>query len=169
MAVQFVNEAERFAIRSGCASQTSMNQILVRAALFAVLSLILLAVLSVVAFLFLIGMPSGPGGLADFQAQAAQMAPRVDLIVGAIVMLMCGWLAARPFAGHDALKAGLMVGIVYILLDVLIVFLFGDVQQMGIGTTGVSYAVKLAAAAIGGLLAGRTPAALDEAVSLDKE
>lgn len=147
-----------------------MNQILVRAALFAVLSLILLAVLSVVVFLFLLGMPSGPGGMAAFQAQAAQMAPRVDLIVGGLVMLLCGWLAARPFADHDAVRAGLMVGIVYILLDILIVLLFGDVQQMTVGTTGLSYAVKLAAAAIGGWVAGRTPAAVpDAAVSLDKE
>jgi hypothetical protein len=55
-----------------------------------------------------------------------------------------------------------MVGIVYIVLDVAIVLAFGDVRQMSIGTTGVSYAVKVAAAAIGGLLAGRTAAAPHE-------
>lgn len=147
-----------------------MTQPFVRAALFAVLSLILLAVLSVVVFLFAIGMPDGPGGLAAFQAQAAQMAPTVDLIVGALVMLLCGWLAARPFAGREALKTGALVGIVYILLDVAIVLLFGDVSQMSIGTTGLSYVVKVAAAVIGGWLAGRTPAAAPpEAVPIERE
>ena len=147
-----------------------MTQPFVRAALFAVLSLILLAVLSVVVFLFAIGMPNGPGGLAAFQAQAAQMAPTVDLIVGAIVLLLCGWLAARPFAGREALKTGALVGIVYILLDVAIVLLFGDVSQMSIGTTGLSYVVKVAAAVIGGWLAGRVPAvAPPETVPIERE
>ena len=147
-----------------------MTNPIVRAVLFAILSLILLAALSVVVFIFLIGMPAGPGGMAAFQAQAAQMAPTVDLVVGALVMLLCGWLAARPFAGRDALKTGALVGLAYILLDVGIVLLFGNVAQMSIGTTGLSYVVKVAAAVLGGLLAGRNGAPVDSApVSLDKE
>lgn len=156
-----------------------MTQPFVRAAIFAILSLILLAALSVVVFLFAIGMPNGPGGMAAFQAQAAQMAPTVDLILGGLLMLLCGWLAARPFSGRDALKTGALVGIIYILIDVAIVLVFGNADQMSIGTTGVSYIVKLAAAMIGGLIAGRTvyaPAepvadagAPADPVSLDKE
>jgi hypothetical protein len=52
-----------------------MTQPYLRAAIFAVLSLILLAAISVVVFLFAIGMPKGPGGMAAFQAQAAAIAP----------------------------------------------------------------------------------------------
>lgn len=149
-----------------------MNKPFIRAALFAVLSLILLAVASAVAMLFLVGLPKGPGGMAEFQAQAAEIAPRLDLILGSLVLLLCGWLAARPFAGRDAIQTAALVALVYIVLDVAIVLLFGDVAQMKIETTGLSYAVKIAGALIGGWLASRTPAApgvSDDGVTLGKE
>ena len=148
-----------------------MTNSFIRAALFAVLSLILLAVLSAVAMLFLVGMPKGPAGMAEFQAQAAAIAPRLDLILGFFVLLLCAWLAARPFAGRDAVQAAALVALVYIVLDAAIVLLFGDVRQMKIETTGLSYAVKIAGALIGGWLASRTPAAVvvDESAALDKE
>lgn len=147
-----------------------MTQPFIRAAAFAVLSLILLAVLSTIVFLFLIGMPKGAGGLAEFQSQATAMAPKVDLVLGGLVMLLCGWLAARPFAGNDALKTAALVAVVYIVLDAAIVLMFGDMRQMRVETTGLSYAVKTVGALIGGWIAGRTPAAApQEAVTLDTE
>ena len=146
-----------------------MTHPFVRAAAFAVLAMILLAVLSVVVFLVALGMPGGANGLAVFQAEAAKMAPRVDLILGGLIMLGCGWLAARPFAGGAALRVAAIMAAVYIAIDVLIVVLFGDVQAMSVGTTGLSYAVKTVAALIGGFVAGRSPAVPIETVSLDKE
>ena len=146
-----------------------MTSPFLRAAAFAIVSIILLAVLSTIGFLFLIGIPKGPDAMASFQAQAAQMAPRVDLVLGVLVLLLCGWLAARPFAGRAALKTAALVAIVYIALDIAIVLLFGDTRQMRIETTGLSYAVKTVAALIGGWIASRTPAAASEPVTLDKE
>lgn len=136
-----------------------MTNPFVRAALFAVLAMILLAVLSVFVFLFLIGMPKDANALASFQSEAALRAPMVDLVLGGLIMLACGWWAARPFAGGDALQVAALMAVVYIVIDVGIVLLFGDVVAMAIGTTGLSYAVKTVAALIGGFIAGRTPPA----------
>ncbi|MFD1610691.1 hypothetical protein ACFSCW_02625 [Sphingomonas tabacisoli] len=135
-----------------------MTQPFIRAAAFAVLSLILLAVLSVLVFLVMIGVPKGADAMASFQAQAAQMAPTVDLVLGGLILLVCGWLAARPFAGRDAIITAGTMAVLYIVLDVLIVLTVGDVRQMSFATTGLSYAVKVAGALIGGWLASRTPA-----------
>jgi hypothetical protein len=146
-----------------------MTQPFIRAAAFAVLSLIMLAVLSTLLFLVLIGIPKGADAMASFQAQAAQMAPTVDLVLGGLILLVCGWLAARPFGGRDAIMTAATMALLYIVLDVLIVLTVGDVRQMSIDTTGLSYAVKFAGALIGGLLASRSPARAAHEVSLDKE
>lgn len=133
-----------------------MTQPFLRAAAFAVLSLILLAVLSTLLFFVLIGLPKGADAMASFQVQAALLAPRVDLVLGGLILLVCGWLAARPFGGRDAILTAATMALVYIALDVLIVLTFGDVRQMRLETTGLSYAVKTAGALIGGWLASRT-------------
>ena len=146
-----------------------MTQFLPRAIAFAILSILLMMVGSVIALLILVGTPMGPAGVAGFQHEAAARAQSVDLIVGPIVMLLTGWLAARPFAGRDALAAAGLTVIVYILIDLAIVFAFGDPSQIALATTGRSYAFKIVAALIGGWLAGRTPAAAPETVTLDKE
>ncbi|MBS0504289.1 MAG: hypothetical protein JSS55_10910 [Proteobacteria bacterium] len=137
-----------------------MTHPFIRAAAFAVLAMILLAVLSVVVFLFLIGMPKDANALAAFQAEAAARAPMVDLILGGLIMLGCGWLAARP-SGSDALQVAALMALFYIVIDVAIILMFGDVTAMAVGTTGLSYAVKTVAALIGGFLASRTPATPD--------
>jgi hypothetical protein len=146
-----------------------MTQLLPRALAFAILSILLMLIGSVIALLVLLGTPMGPSGIAGFQHEAAARAGTVDLIVGPIVMLLAGWLAARPFAGRDALAAAGLTVFVYILIDLAIVFAFGDPAQIALATTGRSYAFKIAAALIGGWLAGRTSAAAPETVTLDKE
>jgi hypothetical protein len=145
-----------------------MNRFLPRAIAFAVLSVLLMMAGSVIALIVLVGAPRSAEGVAAFQHEAASRAELVDLIVGPIVMLVTGWLAARPFAGRDALAAAGLMVVVYILIDLAIVFLFGDPGQIALATTGRSYAFKIVAALIGGWLAGRTPAA-PEPVPLDKE
>lgn len=144
-----------------------MTRFLPRAIAFAILSVLLMAVGSVVVLIVLVGAP-GAGGVAAFQHEAVARAATVDLIVGTLVLLLTGWLAGRPFAGRDAIAAAGLTVLVYILIDLAIVFLFGDPGQIALGTTGLSYALKIAAALIGGWLAGRTPAA-PEPVTLDKE
>lgn len=146
-----------------------MTNPIVRAVAFAVLAVVLLAVLSVIVFLVVLGAPAGANAFATFQAEAARMAPKVDLILGGLIMLVCGWLAARPFTGGAALRAALLMALAYIAIDVLIVVVFGDVSAMGISVTGIPYAVKIVAALIGGFVASRTPAAPVETVPLDTE
>lgn len=160
---------ERLAIGGGWSSDTGMTNPIVRAVAFAVLAMILLAVLSVILFLVVLGAPGGPNALATFQAEAARMAPKVDLILGGLIMLACGWLAARPFTGAAALRTALFMAIAYIAIDALIVVLFGGTSAMSIDTTGLSYAVKTVAALIGGFVASRSPAAPMEADPIETE
>ena len=145
-----------------------MTKLLPRAIAFAILSVLLAMVGSVIALLVLVGAPTSAGGVAAFQHEAAGRAETVDLIVGPIVMVLTGWLVARPFTGRDALAAAGLMIVVYILIDLAVVFLVGDPGQIALGTTGRSYAFKIVAALIGGWLASRTPAA-PEPVSLDTE
>ncbi|WP_046348742.1 hypothetical protein [Sphingomonas changbaiensis] len=145
-----------------------MSRFLPRAIGFAILSVLLMAVGSVIVLIVLVGAPTA-GGVAAFQHEAASRAESVDLIVGTLVMLLTGWLAGRPFAGRDAIFAAGLMAVVYIVIDLAIVFLFGDPAQIAVGTTGRSYAFKIVAALIGGWLASRTPAFEPEPVPLDEE
>jgi hypothetical protein len=137
-----------------------MTKPLTRAIVFAVLAIVVSAVASAVVLLALVGVPGSRDAAAEFQRQAIERAVQVDLIVGGVVLLLAGWLAARPFAGRAAVMAGLMTGLAYVLADLAIVFLFGNADRLDLNATGLSYAVKVGAATLGGLLAGRraTPA-----------
>ena len=48
-----------------------------------------------------------------------------------------------------------MTGLAYVLADLAIVFMFGNADRLDLNATGLSYAVKIAAATLGGLIAGR--------------
>lgn len=132
-----------------------MTKPLPRAIVFAVLALVVTAIVSAVVLIAMVGLPGSRDAAAEFQRQAIAQAVWVDLIVGGIVLLIAGWLAASPFAYRAALLAGTMTGLAYVLADLAIVFLFGNADRLDLNATGVSYAVKVAAAALGGWLAGR--------------
>lgn len=132
-----------------------MTKPLPRATLFAVIALIVTAIVSAIVLVFLVGLPGSREAAAEFQRQAIAEAVKVDLIVGGIVLLAAGWFAARPFAGRAALLTGLMTGLAYVLADLAIVFMFGNADRLDLNATGLSYAVKIAAATLGGLIAGR--------------
>ena len=150
-----------------------MTKPLSRAIPFAILALIVSAILSAIVLLIMVGVPGSRDAAAEFQRQAISRAIGVDLIVGGLVALAAGWLAARPFRGREATMTGLMTGLVLILLDLAILLLFGNAERLNLATMAASYADKLAAATLGGFLAGRGgPLADDDAperVSLDKE
>lgn len=134
-----------------------MTKPLPRAILFAVLALVVSAIASAIVLLILVGFPGARDAAAEFQREAIERAVGVDLVVGGIVALAAGWLAARPFRGREAIVTGLMAGLLFILIDLAIVFLFGNADRLDLSATGLSYAVKVAASALGGLLAGRRP------------
>jgi glucan phosphoethanolaminetransferase (alkaline phosphatase superfamily) len=150
-----------------------MTKPLSRAIPFAILALIVSAIVSAIVLIFLVGVPGSRDAAAEFQRQAISRAVGVDLIVGGLVALVGGWLAARPFRGRRATMTGLMTGLVLILLDLAIVLLFGNSERLNLATMAASYADKLAAATLGGFLASRGRSLADndepERVSLDKE
>jgi hypothetical protein len=150
-----------------------MTKPLSRAIPFAILALIVSAILSAIVLLIMVGVPGSRDAAAEFQRQAISRAVGVDLIVGGLVALAAGWLAARPFRGREATMTGLMTGLVLILLDLAILLLFGNAERLNLATMAASYADKLAAATLGGFLASRgEPLADDdepEQVPLDQE
>jgi hypothetical protein len=150
-----------------------MTKPLSRAILFAILALIVSAIVSAIVLIMLVGVPGSRDAAAEFQRQAITQAVGVDLIVGGLVALAAGWLAARPFRGREATMTGLMTGLVLILLDLAIVLLFGNSERLNLATMAASYGDKLAAATLGGFLASRGGSAVaveePERVSLDKE
>lgn len=137
-----------------------MTKPLPRAIVFAIVALIVAAIASAVVLIMLVGVPGSREAAAEFQRQAIAQAVQVDLIVGGLVSLLAGWLAARPFAGRAAVLTGLMTGLAFVLIDLAIVFLVGNADRLDLNAMALSYAVKVAAATLGGLLAGRraTPA-----------
>ena len=145
-----------------------MTRHLSRAILFAIAALIVSAILSAIVLMFIVGMPGSREAAAEFQRQAIAQAVQVDLIVGGLICLAAGWLAARPFRGREAVLTGLLVGLLFILLDLAVVFLFGNADRLDLNATGLSYAVKVAAATLGGWLASRRDEEAPEDVASDE-
>lgn len=143
-----------------------MTKPLTRAIVFAVIALIVSAILSAIVLLFLVGLPGSREAAAEFQRSAIARSVEVDLIVGGLVALAAGFLAARPFRGREATTTGLLTGLAFILVDLAVVFLIGNADRLDLAVMAASYADKLAAATLGGWLAGR---AAGSRVSLDRE
>lgn len=137
-----------------------MGKRLPRALGFALLALVAIAVASAGVLLAVVGLPDPKAGAAAFQAQAVAVAPVVDLAVGGLVMILFGWLVARPFAGREAAATAGLMGLAYIAFDLLTVAALGRIGTLAIGSALLAYAVKLGGAMIGGAIAGRrAPAA----------
>lgn len=135
-----------------------MGKIVLRASGFALVGLVAIATISALALLALVGVPDAADRVAAFQQQAAALALPVDLVVGGLVMLGCGWLAARPFAGRTAFVAAAATGILYLALDLIVIAIVGQAGRLDLSSVLFAYAVKLGAALIGGALAARRPA-----------
>lgn len=144
-----------------------MTRPLTRAIPFALLALIVSAIVSAIVLLILVGVPGSRDAAAEFQRQAIERSVSVDLVVGFLILGLAGWLAARPFVGREALVTGLLVGLVFILADLAIVFAFGNADRLDLSTTGLSYAVKVAAAVLGGFIASRSSPGKPD-ITLDK-
>ena len=132
-----------------------MTRLLPRALLFAVLAIVVAALLSAIVLLVLVGMPRAGEGTAEFQRAAVARAVEVDLIVGGIVALSAGFLAGRGFSGRDSVLAGALTGLLFILIDLGVVLFARSADQIDWIAMAVSYADKLAAATLGGWLGSR--------------
>lgn len=133
-----------------------MTHILPRALVFALLALLAWLIASTVVVLALSGLPQQGQNMAEYQANALGAAGRVDMIVGAIVMLIFGWLVARPFSQREALKvAGLFV-LIYIAIEVGSAVLLMGTRPVDLSGSLAAYALKAGAGLLGGYLAGRS-------------
>ena len=105
------------------------------------------------AWVALYSMVIAPGqGEAAYQAYAQRAAPWSSVIAGAPILGAAGWLLARWHGG--GWRTGIGAGIGYVVIDTAILIAAGALAAMP-GIIALSYATKLAAAALGGRLAGR--------------
>ena len=95
-----------------------------------------------------------PGqGEAAYQAYAMRAVPWSAVIAGIPILIGAGWLLARWHGG--GWRTGLAAGAAYLALDLAIILAAGMVASM-LGIVALSYATKLAAAALGGKMAGKS-------------
>ncbi len=132
-----------------------MTKPLPRAILFACLAMLLWTIITATISIALVGLPGSRDAAAEFQRAATVKAASVDLYVGPIVLLVCGWLAARKFTGRLAIGAGVLVGLAFILIDLLIAILFGNTDRFDLSASALSFLLKAGGATLGGLIASR--------------
>jgi hypothetical protein len=143
-----------------------MTTPLPRALIFAVLALIAWAILSTVVSLIAVGLPQPGESVPAFQERVQGPAGQIDLIVGAVVMLTFGWLAARPFSGQTTIRTALLLAVFYIVIEFAATYLLTGARSIDVVQSALAYGVKAAAALVGGWLASRRSgagASLEEA------
>jgi hypothetical protein len=138
-----------------------------RAFVFALFALAAWAVVSTLASLAVGGLPQPGESMAAYQVRVAGPAATVDLIVGALVLFLFGWLGARRYTGRDAVITALLLGLFYVAIEFGAAYLFAGDHRFDPIASLTAYGVKLAAALLGGLLASRARQP-DEAVAQDE-
>jgi hypothetical protein len=105
-------------------------------------------------WVFIYSMLIAPGqDDAAYQAYAMRAAPWCSVIAGMPILFGAGWLLARWHGG--GWRTGICAGAAYVALDVAIIFAVGAIAAMP-GIVALSAATKLAAAALGGAIAGKS-------------
>jgi hypothetical protein len=95
-----------------------------------------------------------PGqGEAAYQAYAMRAVPWSAVIAGVPILFGAGWLLARWQGG--GWRTGLLAGLLYLAIDLAIVLAAGGLGAMP-AIVALSYATKLAAAMLGGAMAGKS-------------
>jgi hypothetical protein len=94
-----------------------------------------------------------PGqGEAAYKAYAMRVAPWSSVIAGIPILFAAGWLLARWHGG--GWEIGIWAAIAYVLIDFLILVAARALGQFPM-IVALSFATKLAAAALGGAMAQR--------------
>jgi hypothetical protein len=107
-------------------------------------------------WVFIYSMVIAPGqDEAAYQAYAMRVAPWCSVIAGIPILFAAGWLLARWHGG--GWQVGICAAIAYIVLDGAILAVAGALGQLA-GIVALSFATKLAAAALGGAMARRLAA-----------
>lgn len=89
---------------------------------------------------------------AAYEAYAMRVAPWSSVIAGIAILFAAGWLLARWHGG--GWRTGICAGVAYVVIDTLILLAAGVIVDLA-GIVALSFVTKLAAAALGGSLAGR--------------
>lgn len=89
-----------------------------------------------------------------YQDHIKVAAPYCSIIAGIPLMFFAGWWVGGWWAGEFAVKAALVVWLVYILIDVSVLLAAGLTPRIAI-LFAVSFLTKLAAVYLGALIAGR--------------
>ena len=89
---------------------------------------------------------------AAYEAYAMRVAPWSSVIAGIPILFAAGWLLARWHGG--GWRTGLCAGIAYVVIDATMLLSLGLLLDF-LAVVVWSFTTKLAAAALGGALAGR--------------
>jgi hypothetical protein len=89
---------------------------------------------------------------AAYEAYANRTAPWSSVIAGIPILLAGGWVLARWHGG--GWRAAIGAGVAYAVIDLVILTAAGALFGL-LGIAALSWSTKIAAAALGGLLAGR--------------
>jgi cytochrome b561 len=133
-----------------------------RAFVFALFALCTWAIVGAIASVAVVGLPQSAEAIPAWQQRIASEAVTVSLVVAVFVLLLFGWLAARRYAGRDAVLTGFLLGLFYVVIEIAIEYVLAGTDRLNVAGSAVVFGIKLAAATAGGLLASRSPAS-DEA------
>ena len=104
-------------------------------------------------WVFLYSMVIAPGQEpAAYEAYANRAAPWGSVIAGIPILFAGGWLLARWHGG--GWRTGIAAGIAYAVIDLVILSAAGALFDL-LAVAALSWSTKIAAAALGGSLAGR--------------
>lgn len=140
------------------------SRIITKAILFAIAAIIL-HILASIAWLAVYAGAIDPGhALSYYEAYAVRTVDRVGMIAGIPILFAFGWLIGRrALTRAEGFTFGAMVGVAFIAIDLIVLFAFSGGVGVGLQGLILSYATKLAAAAMGGwLAAGGSPKAPPE-------
>lgn len=106
------------------------------------------------AWVALYSLAIAPGqGEAAYQAYALRAVPWSAVIAGVPILVAAGWLLAR-WLRSGGWRSGIGAGVAYVALDVAILVATGTLAAVA-AVNLLSWATKLAAAALGGAVAAR--------------
>lgn len=134
-----------------------------RAVIYAVAATVISVVMTV-AWVLVYAAAVNPGQSAQvYQDYAVVAAPTITLAIGVPLLLLAGWLIARRRERRSGFGAAVLVGVIFVLIDLATLLVLAGDQAIPWGPIGMSYAIKIAAAALGGVLgAGQPPLESDD-------
>ncbi|RJF93419.1 hypothetical protein D3876_03530 [Sphingomonas cavernae] len=116
----------------------------------------MLGVLCTILWVAIYSAVIAPGqGLAFYEDYAARAAPTIAIVTGIPILFVAGWFIARNLPRREGIGAGVLVGLVYTVIDLVLLLALAGELDLPWGVLALSYGTKIAAGAAGGWLATR--------------